>query len=128
MLRGALLLWAAAALCTSAQAGEPPAVCRHSGVEWIVGGRGAEAPACERVGSRPAAGGTTAPSAGPAASSARWRAGDAAVERRQILEQELRQEQAALAAALAAGAAASAASVERTRANIAALQKELARP
>lgn len=128
MRRGALVLCAAAALCTAAQAGEPSAVCRHSGVEWIVGGRGAEAPACERVGSRPAANATTAPSAGPSASSARWRASDAAVERRQILEQELRQEQAALAAALAAGAAGSAASVERTRANIAALQKELARP
>ncbi|WP_374676072.1 hypothetical protein [Ideonella sp.] len=126
---GVLCLVLAAASTAVHATAAAATVCRRAGVEWIVGGRTGADPVCERAAHGSA---TPPPSAGAASSRpeppARWRAGDAATERRQILEQELRQEQATLAAALQAPASVPAASISRTRANIAALQKELSRP
>lgn len=119
LLAGVLL--GAAACATAAN----PPVCRRGGVEWIVGGPAADAGACDAATARATPGPAAASTS--AAPSARWRDGDGAAERRQILEQELRQEQAALNAAQRPGATADAAALGRTRANITALQGELAR-
>lgn len=118
-LAGALLGAAACAVAAN------PSVCRRGGVEWIVGGPSADTSACDASSARAAPG--PAPASNGVSSPTRWRDGDGAAERRQILEQELRQEQAALAAAQRPGAAADAAALGRTRANITALQGELAR-
>lgn len=118
-LAGALLGAAACAVAAN------PSVCRRGGVEWIVGGPSADAGACDATAARATPGPVAASTS--SSPSARWRDGDGAAERRQILEQELRQEQAALAAAQRPGAAADAAALGRTRANITALQGELAR-
>lgn len=126
LVAGTLL---AAAAGAAAAANTP--VCRRGGVEWIVGGASGDAGSCDAPTARTTATTpTTAPNGpvqGAAAAAPRWRDSDGAAERRQILEQELRQEQATLAAAQRQGAAADVALLGRTRANIAALQGELAR-
>lgn len=119
--RSWLVACAMLAAATGATAAANPPVCRRGGVEWIVGGPSADAGACDAAPTR------SAPAPSGAAPTTRWRDGDGAAERRQILEQELRQEQASLATALRQGAAADAAALGRTRANITALQGELAR-
>ncbi|MFZ5549832.1 MAG: hypothetical protein ACOZJX_14160 [Pseudomonadota bacterium] len=125
LVAGTLL---ATAACAAAAANTP--VCRRGGVEWIVGGASGDAGTCDAPTARASTTPTTAPNGpvpGAAAAAPRWRDSDGAAERRQILEQELRQEQATLAAAQRHGAAADVALLGRTRANIAALQSELAR-
>lgn len=124
---GPLLRWAWPAVGAvlagpAAAAGAEGAVCRRGGVEWIVGGRQAPQAACDTVPAAKAGSG-----GGAQASTARWRDSDGASERRRILEDELRHEQATLAQALSQGPAADSAALGRTRANIAALQGELAR-
>jgi hypothetical protein len=119
-----LLWWAGLTLALTGQAaaGTGSAVCRRGGVEWIVGGREAPQAGCEAAAApRPAA------AVGGTATTERWRDSDGASERRRILEDELRREQSALAQALSQGPAVDAAALGRTRANIAALQAELAR-
>jgi len=119
-LRLAWWALAAAAMNQSIAAGTDTAVCRRGGVEWIVGGREAPQAACEAAPASRVSSGGTAPAA-------RWRDSDGASERRRILEDELRHEQSMLAQALSQGPGADAAALGRTRANIAALQAELAR-
>ncbi|MGM9487655.1 hypothetical protein [Ideonella sp. YS5] len=118
----AVACWALATVPVSQAmaAGTDAAVCRRGGVEWIVGGREAPQPGCEAA---------PAPRVGPSGTppAARWRDSDGASERRRILEDELRHEQSLLAQALSQGPGADAAALGRTRANIAALQAELAR-
>jgi hypothetical protein len=118
----AVLLLGATITGRVAAAGTETSVCRRAGVEWIVGGRQAAQPTCE-----PAPAGKAPLNAAAGTPTARWRDSDGASERRRILEDELRHEQAMLAEALSQGPAADTAALGRTRANIAALQGELAR-
>jgi hypothetical protein len=126
-LRATWLALAALLAGQAAATGAGAPVCRRGGVEWIVGGREAAQPGCEAAPAAKASAVANAGASGAAPSAVRWRDSDGASERRRILEDELRHEQAALAQALSQGPAADAAALGRTRANIAALQGELAR-
>lgn len=106
---------------------DAPLVCHDGGVEMIIGGAAEQG----RCAGKPQQRGASASSVPPAHDAMRVSGRDQQrreMERRAILQQELQQEQLALAAQLGGGTAArDPAALVRTRGNVEALKRELAR-
>jgi hypothetical protein len=127
LLRWPGLALVAAALFVAAPAAHAATVCRAGRVEMIVGGTAA----ADCTGAPVSTTALTTPAArSPASASLRVEPAVQRVrdeERRRILEEEFQHEQALLGSLLRQGPAADPAALGRARANIAALQGELAR-